>query len=185
MEKATREAQNQLETVRIYTELEVLMLQREADAAALEAQVPEDAELPINAAFERGSESEKVKIELNSEYVNSQINLQNNSPSPLLPALPVTPPFHADSHNSFITWSPVLKDTSHAQSIKNKPSSEKTDSMHLPATNIADLSEGVIKSEVGRTCPMMNAPAKLYIAQYIPPVSMTPQVEPLAQYLTR
>ncbi len=32
---------------------------------------------------------------------------------------------------------------------------------------------------------MMNAPAKLYIAQYIPPVSMTPQVEPLAQYLTR
>ncbi len=55
MEKATREAQNQLETVRIYTELEVLTLQREADAAALEAKVPENAELPINAAFERGS----------------------------------------------------------------------------------------------------------------------------------
>ncbi len=90
IEKATREAQNQLETVRIDTELEVLTLQREADAAAVEAQVLKDAELAMHAAVEKGgSESEKVKIERTSEYVNSQINLQNNSPSPLLSALPV------------------------------------------------------------------------------------------------
>ncbi len=128
---------------------------------------------------------EKVKIERTSEYVNFQINLQNHSPSPLLSALPVAPPFHADSHNSFITWSPSAKDTSHAQSTKNKPKSEKADSMHLPETNLSDLSEGVIKSEVGRTSPIMNAPAKPYIAQYFPPASTPPQAEPLAQYLAR
>ncbi len=54
IEKATREAQNQLVTVRIDTEFEVLMLQREADAAAVEAQVLEDAELAMHAAAERG-----------------------------------------------------------------------------------------------------------------------------------
>ncbi len=186
MEKATREAQNQLETVRIDTELEVLTLQREADAAAVEAQVLEDAELAMHAAVERGGfESEKVKIECTSEYVNPQINLQNHSPSPVLSALPVAPPFHADSHNSFITWSPAAKDTSHAQSTKIKSKSEKADSMHLPATNLSDLSEGVIKSEVGRTSPINNAPAKPYIAQYLPPASTPPQAEPLAQYLAR
>ncbi|KAI2644797.1 Paraneoplastic antigen-like protein 5 [Labeo rohita] len=183
MEKATRAAQNQLETVRIDTELEVLTLQREADAAAVEAQVLEDAELAMHGAVERGgSESEKVKIERTSEYVNSQINLQNHSPSPLLSALPVA---HVDSHNSFITWSPAVKDIKHAQSTKNKPKSEKADSMHLPATYLSDLSEGAIKSEVGRTSPIMNTPAKPYIAQYIPLASTPPQAEPLAQYLAR
>ncbi|XP_034163934.2 uncharacterized protein LOC117598271 [Pangasianodon hypophthalmus] len=186
MEKATREAQNQLETVRIDTELEVLTLQREADAATVEAQVLEDAELAMHAAVERGgSESEKVKIDRTSEYVNSQINLQRHSPSPLLSALPVAPPFHADSHNSFITWSAPAKDTSHTQSINNKPKSEKADSMHLPATNLSDLSTGVMKSEVGRTSPIMNAHAKPYVARYIPPASTPPQAEPLAQYLAR
>lgn len=68
LEKAAKEAQNQLETVRIDTELKVLMLQREAEEAALEAQVLEDAELSMHAAFEGGgSESEKVKIERTSE----------------------------------------------------------------------------------------------------------------------
>ncbi len=148
MEKATREAQNQLETVRIDTELEVLTLQREADAVAVEAQVLEDAELAVHAAVERGgSESEKVKIERTSECQFSN-QPSESSPSPLLSALPVAPPFHADSHNSFITWSPAVKDTSHAQSTKIKLKSEKADSMHLPATNLSDLSEGVIKGIV-------------------------------------
>ncbi|KAL1280077.1 hypothetical protein QQF64_014677 [Cirrhinus molitorella] len=186
MERATREAQNQLETVRIDTELEVLMLQQEADAADVEAQVLEDAELAMHAAVERGrSESEKVKIERTGEYVNSQNNLQDHSPPPLLSALPVTPPFPADSHNSFVTWSPAAKNTSHAQSIKNNPKSEKADSMHLPATNQSYLSEGVIKSEVGKTSPILNAPVKPYVTQYLPPANTPHQAEPLAQYLAR
>lgn len=52
MEKAPREAQNQLETVRIDTELEVLTLHREADAAAVEAQVLKNAKLAMHAAVE-------------------------------------------------------------------------------------------------------------------------------------
>ncbi len=47
--------------------------------------------------------------------------------------------------------------------------------MHLPATNLSDL------SEVVRTSLMMNAPGKPYIT----PANMPPQAEPLAQYLAR
>lgn len=57
--------------------------------------------------------------------------------------------------------------------------------MYLPAINLSDLSEGVIKSEVRKTSPIMNAPAKPYIAQYIPPASTPRKAEPLAQYLAR
>lgn len=161
----------------------MLTLHREADAAAVEAQVLEDAELSMHAAVERGrSESEKVKIERTSEYVNSQINLQSHSPSPVLSALPVTPPSHVDSHNSFITWSPPVKDISHKQSI-HKPKSEKADSMHLPSTNLPDMSAGAMKSEV--RSPIMNMHAKSYVPRYIPQVNTPPQAEPLAQYIAR
>ncbi|KAK2857742.1 hypothetical protein Q7C36_005661 [Tachysurus vachellii] len=78
MEKAT----SQLETVRLDTELEVLTLQREADAAEVEAQVLEDAELAEHAVERGGSETEEAKIERTSEYVNSQNNIQDHSPPP-------------------------------------------------------------------------------------------------------
>ena len=55
------------------------------DAAAVEAQVLEDAELSMHTAVERGrSESENAKIERVSEYVNSQIKCLFTSP--LVPA---------------------------------------------------------------------------------------------------
>ncbi|XP_039534522.1 uncharacterized protein LOC120483523 [Pimephales promelas] len=182
MEKAAREAQNQLETVRIDTELDVLTLHREADVAAAEAQVLEDAELLTHAAVERGgSETEKVKIERISEYVNSQINFQSNFPSPLLH---VAPPSHADLHSSFITWSPPAEYVSPTQSIKSKPKSEKADS-NLPAVNLPDLSTGVKKSEVRNTASIMNAHAKSYVPRYIAPAGTPPHAEPLAQYLAR
>ncbi|GAA6111701.1 uncharacterized protein LOC125145101 [Tachysurus ichikawai] len=57
--------------------------------------------------------------------------------------------------------------------------------MHLPATNLSNLSEGVIKSEVGRTSPITNVPVKPYVPQYIPPSSTPHQVESLAQYLAK
>ncbi|GAA6111706.1 uncharacterized protein LOC125145101 [Tachysurus ichikawai] len=183
MEKATREAQSQLETVRLDTELEVLTLQREADAAEVEAQVLEDAEFAEHAVERGGSVAEEAKIERTSEYVNSQNNLHHYSPPPLLLPLSVTPPFQSGSNSSFVTLSLAVKDTSHAQSIKHKP--QKADGMHLPATNLSNLSEGVIKSEVGRTSPIMNVPVKPYVPQYIPPSSTPHQVESLAQYLAK
>ncbi|KAK3543942.1 hypothetical protein QTP70_031850, partial [Hemibagrus guttatus] len=156
---------------------EVLMLQRETYEAAVEAQVLEDAESE--------SESEEVKYERSSEYVHSQINLQSRPPSPLLLALAIAPPLNADSHNSFITWSPPMKDASHVQSVNNKPKSEKADSMHLPTKNLSDLSAGAMKSEVRRSSLIMNAHAKPYVPRYVPPASTSAQTEPLAQYLAR
>lgn len=103
----------------------------------------------------------KFKVPVNLSILKLTYRIM--PPPPLLSALPVA---------------------SQAQSIKNEPKSEK-DEMHLPATNLSDLSSGVIKSEVGRTTPIMNAPAKPYFAQYISPASTPPQAEPLAQYLAR
>lgn len=131
----------------------------------MEAQLLEDAELAMHTTVKRGgSESEKVKIEHTVPVnVNFQINLESNSPFPLLSALPGAPPFHTDSHNSSKTWSPTVKDISRTQSINNKPKSEKADSIHLPAINLPDLSACAMKSEVGRTSPIMNAHAKSYV----------------------
>nr|XP_021331373.1 uncharacterized protein LOC110439581 [Danio rerio] len=185
IEKATREAQNQLETVKLDTELEVLTLQREADIAAVEAQVLEDAEIEMHAAAEKGESEEKVKIERTSEYVNSQLNLSSHYPSAHFSALPNAPASHADSHNSFITWSPPVKDPSHTQSINDKPKYQDADFVHLPAANLSSPSTGIIKSEVDRTNPFMNIHAKPYIPQCIPSTSTPPQAEPLAQYLAR
>lgn len=57
--------------------------------------------------------------------------------------------------------------------------------MNLPAIYLPDLFAGAMKSEVGRTSPIMNAQASSYIPRYIPPASMSPQAEPLAQNLAR
>jgi len=55
------------------TELEVLALHREADATLMEAKVLEGAErMPVE---DGRSESDSVKVEGTSEYVQSQIHL--------------------------------------------------------------------------------------------------------------
>lgn len=124
-EKLIRDAQNQLETVRIDTELEVLSLHREAYVAMVEAQVLEDAEA-MHAAVEDGkSESARVKLERTSEYVQPQINFQQRSPSALVSVLPATSPLHPESHGSFITWRPPAKDIPQSQPFNDKPKSGK------------------------------------------------------------
>ena len=65
-ERATRDAQNKLETTRIDTELEVLTLHREADAAMVTAQVLEDAEATQSVVEDGKSESGKMKIKRTS-----------------------------------------------------------------------------------------------------------------------
>ena len=61
-ERATRDAQNKLETKRLDTELEVLTLHREADAAIVTARVLEEAELMQSIIEDGKSESKKGKI---------------------------------------------------------------------------------------------------------------------------
>lgn len=85
-EKITREAQDKLETLRMDTELEVIILHREANEAMVKAQVLENAEGMQDEIENVKFEIEKIRIEHTSEYVLFLFDLQkNHSPSPLGP----------------------------------------------------------------------------------------------------
>lgn len=107
-ERITKDAQNQLEVTRIDTELELLTLHQEADTAMVEAQVWEDAAEIHDIMENVKSESEKVRQQRTSKYVQSQINLQNQSPSPISLVPPVEPPVDAGSRDSFETSRPTV-----------------------------------------------------------------------------
>lgn len=95
----TKDAQNQLEKAKIDTQLEMLQLQREADAAVAEAEVLESAG-GLQVLDKTGqSISEKVKVERTTEYVQSQLDLQKQSCSP---HLPVSFPLEVESHGSYV-----------------------------------------------------------------------------------
>ncbi|KAI4796173.1 hypothetical protein KUCAC02_029408 [Chaenocephalus aceratus] len=177
-------AQNQLETVRIDTKLEVLTLQREADAAVAEAQVLENAEVMQIEVEKCKSESEKVKADRTSEYVQSQIDLQIlHPPIRRSSVLPVAFPLRAESHASFITWIPPEKNIS--QQIDGQLKPVKSDNIHLPAPEEPEWTKVETKSEASRPNPTMNIHAQSYTPQHIPRASSPATMEPLAQYLAR
>lgn len=73
--------------MRTETELDILKLQQEADAAVVEAHTLENVE-SMQVLDETGkSVTEKVKFDRTSEFVQSQRDLQNHSLSPYLPAM--------------------------------------------------------------------------------------------------
>lgn len=73
--------------MRTETELDILKLQQEADAAVVEAHTLENVE-SMQVLDETGkSVTEKVKFDRTSEFVQSQRDLQNRSLSPYLPAM--------------------------------------------------------------------------------------------------
>ena len=173
-----RDAQNKLETIRLDTELEVLNLHREADAAIVTARVLEDAEAMQSVIEDGKSESEKEKIEGTSEYVLSQISLKNRSPSS---PLPVAPSFKARSHDSFISWHPPVEDDSQFQPVRR----ENADIKKPSPPELFDPTKTETKVKVSRANPTMNAHAPSYTPRHSPQTG-TPTSnlgEPLAQYL--
>ena len=165
-ERATRDAQNKmettridteykLETTRIDTELEVLTLHREADAAMVTAQVLEDAEAMQSVVEDGKSESEKMKIKRTSEYVQSQIDLKNRSPSS---PLPVAPSIKAKSHDTFMTWHPAEEDDYQPQPV----SKENADSKQPSPPHLHDPTKAETKAKVSRANPTMHAHAPSY-----------------------
>ena len=179
-ERATRDTQDKLETIRLDTELEVLTLHKEADAAIVTARVLEDAEAMQSVIEDGKSESEKGKIERTSEYVRSQISLKNRSPSS---PLPVAPSLKVRSHDSFISWHPPVEDGSQLQLV----SRENADIKQPSPPELFDPTKTETKAKVSRTNPTMNAHAPSYTTRHFPQ-SGTPTSnlgEPLAQYLVR
>ncbi|XP_059844958.1 uncharacterized protein LOC132404656 [Hypanus sabinus] len=80
-EEAAREAETQLEMAKISTELQVLQLEREEEAAVAEAKYIEEAEGSHDLTAAR-STLERTRLERTSDYVQSQIDRQACLPSP-------------------------------------------------------------------------------------------------------
>ncbi|XP_059849644.1 uncharacterized protein LOC132407322 [Hypanus sabinus] len=80
-EEAAREAETQLEMTKISTELQVLQLEREEEAAMAEAKYIEEAEGSRDLTAVR-STLERTRLERTSDYVQSQIDRQARLPSP-------------------------------------------------------------------------------------------------------
>ncbi|XP_059825126.1 uncharacterized protein LOC132393745 [Hypanus sabinus] len=80
-EEAAREAETQLEMTKISTELHVLQLEGEREAARVEAKYIEQAEGSRDLTEVR-STLERTRLERTSDYVQSQIDRQARLPSP-------------------------------------------------------------------------------------------------------
>ncbi|XP_059845809.1 plectin-like [Hypanus sabinus] len=80
-EQAAREAETQLEMTKISTELHVLQLEGEREAARVEAKYIEQAEGSRDLTEVR-STLERTRLERTSDYVQSQIDRQARLPSP-------------------------------------------------------------------------------------------------------
>ena len=182
-ERITKDAQNQLEVTRIDTELEVLTLHREADAAMVEAQVWEDAAEMHDVMENIKSESEEIRLRRTSDYVESQIQFQNQSPSPILLVPPVEPSVNAGSRDSFKTSRPTVHITG-SQPINNKPKTGKGNETQLPAPNLPQSTRLESKFKAEGENPFMNVP-QYHTPQGMPPAGTSVFPDPFAQYLAR
>ncbi|XP_061877153.1 uncharacterized protein LOC133629987 [Entelurus aequoreus] len=174
-------AHNQLETTRISTELEVLTLQREADAAEAEAQVWEEATAAQSTGDDRKTESEKAKIERTSEYVQSQIDLQQllASPAALCPAINKQPcPLTQATINA---WH-LNENTPYMQPSPNKTNFKSDKESHFSTPNLNKPVKATTNFEEKRQ-PGSNIHAPPYVPRQFPQASMSSSVESLAHYL--
>nr|XP_054593728.1 uncharacterized protein LOC129160752 [Nothobranchius furzeri] len=175
-ERLTREAQNQLEATRIDTELEVLTLNREADAAVAEAQVLEDvAEMHGNVENVKSESEERLRLQRISDYVHSQ----DHNQSPFEP-VSVQP----ESQNSFRTWLPPAS-LAEFQYSKSKPNPEMGDGTHPPSKNLSKLTRAESKTEIERTDPRTYTGAQSQTPRKMLPVNVSQPPDPLAQYMAR
>lgn len=159
-----------MEAARIDTELEVLTLNREADAAIAEAQVLEDvAEMQGNVEKGKSESEERLKLERISEYVCSQNEQKRSTFAPeCVP--PVKSEDHAGSQYSFRTW--------------HSPSS-LAEFQHPPTTNLPELTRAELKTDMERTNPRTYIGTQSQTPRHMFPVSVSQPPDPLAQYLAR
>lgn len=186
-ERQTREAQNKLETTRIETELEVLTLHREADAAMVEAQVWEDAEEKQIAMEKGNSVSDEVKWQRTTEYVQSQVDLQTQSSAPLEPVPKAEIAGNLESQ-AFKMLQPTINELRPTNSKPNSENGCEAQRTSKPPSNLANLSEPT-RAEPKFRVKRANSPTNLYARFHTPqgtPLANTPPApDTLAQYLAR
>lgn len=115
----------------------MLTLNREAEAAMVEAQVWEDAEEKQAKMENKNSVSDKVKLQRTSEYVQSQIDLQKQSPPPLLTVPRVEPVPKAEPDETMQTWQRTMN-VPKSQPTCSKPNSERGCGAQPPVHNLPE-----------------------------------------------
>ncbi|XP_072901672.1 uncharacterized protein [Hemitrygon akajei] len=179
-EAAAREAKNQLERARIASELEVLTLQREAEAARVEAELIEDAE-EMHVLDDIKSTSEKIRLERTSDYVQSQIDWKIRSSSPYLFD---NVPFHEESQRGPIASHPSEEDNLPSQ-LRDEFKNERADNKYFSTPILPDLARREPKAEFRTANSITDVRPQSYTRQHIPTARMPLAVEPMAQYLAR
>ncbi|XP_059831974.1 uncharacterized protein LOC132397337 [Hypanus sabinus] len=180
MEKASREAKNQLERARIKAELEVLTLHREAEAPWVEAEILENTE-EMHVLEEVKSTLERTRLECTNIYVHSQIDLKIRSSSPYLNA---NVPPHEESQRGPIASHSSEEDNFPLQ-LHDKFKNEMTDDKYFSTPNLAALAREEAKAEFRSANPITNVHPQSYTHRHIPPASMPLAAESMAQYLAR
>lgn len=176
---ATKEAQLKVDKAKIDAELQVLTLQREADAAVAEAQVLEEAEAIREEPESRKSLSEKVKFKHTSEYKQSQmVTQQSRRPQ----GLPTTSHPQVSSPNTFVTWHPPDEDHLEPLPIGSAPK--------LTMDNVAKYSMPNLSGcETKPKWENPNTPLSPFRSPFTPhyntPASISHPAEPFAQYMAR
>lgn len=181
-ERKTGEAQSQLETARIETELQVLTLKREVVAAVIKAQVLEDvAEIHDILGNVKSESEERLRLEPTCSYVHSKTD-QNQSNCAPVPVPFVKSPDHVESRDSLITWHPSAS-ISEFQLKDTEPKPGSDDKVNPPSPNLPKLPRIESKTEVKRTNPHMFIGAQPQTPHHVLPASPSHNPDPLAQYL--
>ncbi|XP_032413047.1 uncharacterized protein LOC116716235 [Xiphophorus hellerii] len=167
-------AQSELEKAKIEATLEVITLQKEADAAVAEAQVLEEAEATQEEHDRRKALSEKSILERTSEYVQSQMGIIQ---SPCPEKAPTTFRPRVSSLDTFVSWHPHVEHSVEPQPISSeqKLTKDNVAALNMPSQTISEMKQN---AHFNPTCspftPHRNTPA-----------SISYPVEPFAQYIAR
>ncbi|XP_059833654.1 uncharacterized protein LOC132398362 [Hypanus sabinus] len=196
-EKAAREAEIQLEMAKISTELQVLQLEREEEAAMAETKYIEEAEGSRDLTEAR-STLERTRLECTSDYVQSQIDRQARLPSPYVfdnfPSYeePQRVTIASHPYEEGNLPSRLHDEVKNEREEENLPSrlrdevkNERADNRYTLTPNLQSLMQRDAEVESRMANSMRNVRSQSYRRQRTSPARMPLTADPTLQYLAR
>ncbi|XP_059820511.1 uncharacterized protein LOC132391399 isoform X1 [Hypanus sabinus] len=166
-EKAAREAETQLEMTKISTELHVLQLEGEGEAARVEAEYIEEAEGSRDLT-ETSSALERTRLERTSDYVQYQADRQARLPSPYL-------------FDNFPSYEEENLPSRPRDEVKN----ERADNRYTLTPKLQSSMRRDAEVESRMANSMRNVRSQSYGRQRTSPARMPLAADPTLQYLAR
>ncbi|XP_059830417.1 uncharacterized protein LOC132396666 [Hypanus sabinus] len=179
-EAATREAETQLEMAKISTELQVLQLEREEEAAKAEAEYIEEAEGSHDLTEVR-STLERTRLERTSDYVQSQIDRQARLSSPYVFD---NFPSYEEPQRGTIASHPYEEDNLPLR-LRDEVKNERADNRYFSTPNLQSLMRRDAEVESRMANSMRNVRSQSYRRQRTSPARMPLTADPTMQYLAR